>query len=263
MSEKYLLYIDILGFSELVLRRGAVDDLYDAIDDLHVHESRPSFEAIAFSDTLLVYNAVEARTSTDRRFIVMIMCEFAQDLFYRLVGKDLYFRAYLTKGEFEHKHLSHLQSFYGEALIRAYRHEKTIECTGLFIDRQLLPECEIFEYEPYDTECCFVHLMQNLNETRTYGGAYPLSRATLEASGMQWQLAYDLTYLRNVNLHMNDETLSPRIRTKHATAWSLIRKRHKLLLDTLEANAFDPRSVADLDWTEPMRRVGTPDGFYG
>jgi len=34
-------------------------------------------------------------------------------------------------------------------------------------------------------------------------------------------------------------------------------------LDTLDNNAFDPRSISEIDWTEAMRRVGTKDGFHG
>jgi len=123
MDEKYLLYIDVLGFSDLVLRHGGVDDLYRQIDELHVHRHH-AFKAIAFSDTLLVYNEIDPADDSARRYLVMFMSEFAQDLLYRLIGRDLYFRAYLTKGEFDHKHLADLQSFYGEALIRAYQHER-------------------------------------------------------------------------------------------------------------------------------------------
>lgn len=265
MPDKYLLYIDILGFSDLVLKGGAtaVDALYDAMDQLHVHDQRNAFQAIAFSDTLLVYNVVEPVTAADRRYAVMIMCEFAKDLFYRLVGKDLYFRAYLTKGEFEHKHLANMQSFYGKGLIYAYRHEQTIQCTGLFIDRKLVPDSNIFQYEPYDHQCCFAHLMQSLDQTNSGGTPYPLPNASINATDIEYLLAYDFTYLRNIYGHMNDVSLAPSIRAKYAAAWGLIRKRHKLLLDTLEANNFDPRSICDIDWTEAMRRVGTTEGFYG
>jgi hypothetical protein len=112
MPERYLLYIDMLGFSDLVLKRGGVGDLYKIIDSLNVHK-HSAFKTIAFSDTLLVYNTYEPNTADDRRYAVMFMCEFAQDLFYRLVPRDLHFRAFLTKGEFEHQYLPHLQAFYG------------------------------------------------------------------------------------------------------------------------------------------------------
>jgi hypothetical protein len=245
------------------LGRGAVEDLYEIINSLNAHR-HSSFQTIAFSDTLLVYNTFDPLKKDDRQYVVMFMCEFAQDLFYRLVGKDLYFRAYLTKGEFVHKKLDNMEAFYGEALVRAYRHEKTIESTGLFIDRSLLPDCDIFRCEPYDDDCCFVHLMQSLDELRCWAsGDYPIPVDMIEATGAEWFLAYNIKYLANVYRHMNNVSLSPRTRTKHASAWHMIRRRHKALLDVLEANDFNPRCISELDWSEPMRRVGTPDGFFG
>ena len=110
MPSKYLLYIDLLGFSDLVLKRGAVSRLYNIINSLNAHKHH-AFRTIAFSDTLLVYNTYDPVSEHDRHYIVMFMCEFAQDLFYRLIGRNLYFRAYLTKGEFKVRQLKKRASF--------------------------------------------------------------------------------------------------------------------------------------------------------
>lgn len=261
MPAKYLLYIDLLGFSDLVLKRGAVSKLYEVINDLNAHKHH-SFRTIAFSDTLLVYNTDNPSNAYDRHYIVMFMCEFAQDLFYRLVGSDTYFRAYLTMGDFRVRHLKNLQGFYGAALVEAYQREKEIQCTGLFVADALLADCAIFQCEPYDKHCHFVHLMQALDAIRFAGAPYPLPRDLILGPGLEWQLAYDFTYLRNVHRHMNDTNLHPRARMKHLAAWQMIRKRHKELLDTLEQRDFDPRSISDFDWSEAMRRVGTPAGTF-
>jgi hypothetical protein len=262
MPQKYLLYIDVLGFSDLVRRRGAVTKLYKIINSLNVHRHH-AFRTIAFSDTLLVYNIDDPTTPHARHYIVMYMCEFAQDLFYRLIGKDLHFRAYLTIGDFNVRNLENMQAFYGKALITSYEREKTIQCTGLFIDGALLPDCDIFHYKQYDGTSYFVHLMQSLDQTRYRDVTYPLPRILIDSGGAEWFLAYDFTYLRNIHGHMNSTSLDPRVRIKHASAWNMIRKRHKLLLDTLENNGFDPRSICEIDWSEAMRRVGTKDGFHG
>jgi len=100
MDEKLLLYLDILGFSELVSKSAKVQELYSIVDKLNVFSHKPQFECIVFSDTMLVYNSVPL-SQNDRSTAVMWMCEFAQDLFYRLIGRDLYFRALLTEGQFE------------------------------------------------------------------------------------------------------------------------------------------------------------------
>jgi hypothetical protein len=74
MPAKYLLYIDMLGFSDLVRKRGAVKKLYEIINTLNVHR-HDAFKTIAFSDTLLVYNIVNPKTKHDREYLVMYSCE--------------------------------------------------------------------------------------------------------------------------------------------------------------------------------------------
>jgi hypothetical protein len=68
-------------------------------------------------------------------------------------------------------------------------------------------------------------------------------------------LAHDFVYLKNIHQHMNDSNLPPRVRTKHATAWNFIRKRHRGVLEALEASDFDPRAICKGDWTEALQRV--------
>jgi hypothetical protein len=168
----------------------------------------------------------------------------------------------LTKGEFEHQYLPNLQAFYGAALIAAYRREKAIESTGLFMDSSLLPDCDIFRYEQYDKDTYFVHLMQSLDQTRFAHVTYPLNPILIEATGGHWSLAYDLCYLKNIHGHITNPVLDPRIRAKHAAAWNLIRRRHKPLLDTLESNNFEPRAISDFDWSEAIKRIDE-DGTHG
>ena len=91
------------------------------------------------------------------------LCEFAQDLLYRLVGRGLHFRAY-WRGRLQHGCLENVDAFYGEALARARRRESEIQCTGLFIDDDVLPDCNVFLTTPYDSRCHFVHLMQSLED---------------------------------------------------------------------------------------------------
>ena len=78
MIHRYLLYIDILGFSDLVAAGSPrVHDLYEVIASLNVHR-HSAFRAIVFSDTVLVYNTVGGDTKADRESIVMFLCEFSQ-----------------------------------------------------------------------------------------------------------------------------------------------------------------------------------------
>jgi hypothetical protein len=260
MPAKYLLYIDMLGFSDLVRKRGAVKKLYETINKLNVHRHH-AFKTIAFSDTLLVYNIVNPTTKYDREYLVMYSCEFAQDLFYRLIGRDLHFRAYLTLGEFKIKEFENLEAFYGEALIDANEREKHIECTGLFIDNDLLDDCDIFHYDKYDEACSYVHLMQSLDGISfSDNSTYPVDPIMVFEKYASWSLAHDFAYLRNIYRHMNDTDLPSHVRIKHATAWNIIRRRHKRLVDTLEAHDFDPQAICKGDWSAAISRISEGTG---
>jgi hypothetical protein len=137
---------------------------------------------------------------------------FAKDLHYRLVPLDLHFRGFLTKGEFEHEELRHMQAFYGAALISSYQREKNIDCTGLFLDAPLLSDCDIFFYEQYDQDTYFIHLMQTLNTLCFPEVDYPIDLILVGEA--KWDLAYDFRYLRNIHWHMNNPDLHPRVRGK-------------------------------------------------
>src|SRR6266436_4670462 len=255
--QKYLLYIDMLGFSDLVRKKGQVKKLYEIIDTLNVH-THSNFRTLIFSDTILVYNDPAPENAWDRHYLIMYLCECAKDLFYRLIHMDLHFRAYLCQGRFNHEKMEHIEAFYGETLVRAYERESEIQCCGLFIETNLLPDCDIFHTDAYDAKCHFVHLMQSLDSTRFPDVVYPIDPILIRDTYSEWELAENVVYLRNVHRHMNDVLLPPRIRAKYAATWQMIRKRHKPLLETLEAANFNPRSISNFDWKKAMRHAVNP-----
>ena len=105
--------------------------------------------------------------------------------------------------------------------------------------------------------------MQSLENVGFGNIPYPIPPDFIASGELARFLAYDITYLSNVHANMNKQSLSPRVRVKYLSTWQMIGTRHGALLDTLERNNFDPRSVADLDWSEAMRSVGTAEGFCG
>lgn len=61
-AEKFLLYIDILGFTEMAIKEPRkVERIFATIDSLNVHQ-HGAFKTIVFSDTILVYNNQPAVT---------------------------------------------------------------------------------------------------------------------------------------------------------------------------------------------------------
>ena len=123
-DSRFLLYIDILGFTEMTKSEPRkVARVYSILDELNVHQHN-SFKTIVFSDTILVYNPDLAETDHERKYLIMYLIEFAEDLHYRLTGQDIYFRAILTAGSFNHYSLKNIECFYGDSLINAYTSEK-------------------------------------------------------------------------------------------------------------------------------------------
>jgi hypothetical protein len=263
VADKFLLYIDILGFSDLVIRGGAIHQLYNRIDSLNAHRHN-SFKCIVFSDTILVYNIDDLDwTDTDVTHIVTRLCEFSEDLLYRLVSMDIHFRAYLCRGRFSHSHLQNIEAFYGEALIRAHTKERDIQCTGLFVENTLVLHLGWYKSDQYDAGCHFVHLMQTLNNISYDEKDYPLNWQLITPFDYETFAAYDISHLKNIHTHMNDMNLPPRVRTKYLTTWQMLERRHSKLLTVLARSGFNPHAVCDLDWSYPMGKIGTQDGFFG
>lgn len=260
MSEKLFLYVDILGFSGLVRDDKAMADIFDRIDHLNVHQDR-DFGVIVFSDTMLVY-AGEGWLSAKSQ-AVMWLIEFAQDLFYRFVGIDRHFRAYLTMGDFTHTKKEHFEAYYGEALVECYQKEKTIKAMGVFMANRLVPYSSVFQTTPFDDDCHFVHVMQRLDHISPPDTTYPLPPCVVEGTDLDWLLAYDVIYLRNIHHHMTDATLDQYVREKYSKTWAAIKERHPSLLTTLEAAQFDPNAICKHNWSEPMARAGTSNGWFG
>jgi hypothetical protein len=263
LEERFLLYIDILNFSNLVSQKGQVEELYDIINKLNVH-SHEVFNTIIFSDTILVYNKLHGRNLSDVNYVVMYLCEFAQDLFYRLIGRDVHFRAYITCDDFAHYQMKNIQNvFYGNALIAAYQAEKKIQCMGLFMNKRVVPYSDVFRTARFNRECDFVYIMQSLQTASFEKLDYPLDPILIVDTDEIWFLAYDIHYLKTIYQHKNDHALQPRVRQKYEKTWRMLLNNHEGIMAVLEEHNFDPKAICRCDWSEATARVGTKRGFFG
>jgi hypothetical protein len=234
---KYFLYIDILGFSSLVTE-DRIGDLYRRLDSLNAHK-HPSFSTIVFSDTVVIYNKDDLDwDETDKTALVSRLCEFGADLFYRLVSQDIHFKGYICCGDFLHSKLKHIEAFYGRALVESYQRTRTLQRTGLFVEDGLVPYIGIFKSDKYNEHCHYVHLLRGLREFDGEGASYPTSWSSFESMGDEVFLAYDFTYLKNIHTHMSDTKLESNVRVKYLSAWHMIQKRHRTVLDVLEKRQF-------------------------
>lgn len=259
LVDRYFLYNDILGFGDLVMREpDRVADLYEIISTLNAHR-HDSFGTIVFSDTILVYPKFRRNLGTrSDAYFVMYLCEFAQDLMYRLVSRNIYFRAVLTQGKFTHYLLNEIPCFYGPALVNAFRSEKKIKAVGLFMDNRCLSVSDIFKTCPFNEEYSFVYLSQSLDEFAPQGSAlYPIpfpDAALFRDMDLEWALAQDVLMLKNISESRTSSDSG--IREKHNNTWQLLHSRYGFIMDELERNDFHPRVICPgLDWTESMKRA--------
>lgn len=265
LSKHLFLYLDILGFTEFLENPAEVEELYGIIDRLNVFR-HDSFECIVFSDTILIYDNHPVSLDVGHmRRSVMWLCEFAQDLLYRLISTDRHFRALLTIGDFKSSQLKNIQYFYGKALVDTYLYEKKIQSTGLYINNSALPFSNIFKTTPYDKEYSYVFLTQNLNNISDYYSHITIEEHAeiVESQGLEGLYVYDFIYLQNIYRSMNDTSLPGSVRTKYVNTWNMLSKRYCRLQDALVVHNFDLQKIIKLDWTPWSRNVRNKRGFHG
>jgi hypothetical protein len=251
MSEKYLLYIDILGFSDLVKADPKkIDTIYDALDRLNAHEHN-AFKTIIFSDTILVFNITEPRTEEDHHYLVMFSCEFAQDLQKWCIKMNVQFRALLLYGEFYYQQRKNLESYYGAALIKAYLKEKELQPMGLFITKDIAHKNRIYKTVSFDQDVNFVFLTQDMERLSFYsGGSLPILTALFDDAHLLPYLWLELQMLHNLKNGLATIEDS-RIRAKYSLTYQLYRTRYPELLPQLEATGFDLKAVnPEADWKD-------------
>jgi hypothetical protein len=256
MNNRFLLYIDILGFSQMIADDPRkVSLVYSVLDSLNVHRHH-AFKTIAFSDTILVYNPRQATSSSERSYYVWYLIEFAEDLQLRLTGHEVYFRAILTTGDFSHYPRENIECFFGEALVRAHSKEKRIPSIGLFLDRRCSGFNRYFEVAQFDSEYDFVYLTRSLGYLQRHsGGRYPFRDPAIEdaAPDVPWQVRFLEGVYRNMRSHP-----SPDVRAKHLTAWDLYARQFPDLTRALSDNNFSLAALGGPDtWRTTAKAMET------
>ncbi|MER0509814.1 hypothetical protein ABR850_10290 [Aeromonas veronii] len=240
-NNRFLLYIDILGFTDMTNNEPRkVARVYSILDELNVHKHN-SFKTIVFSDTILVYNPDLAETDREREYLIWYLIEFAEDLHHRLTGQDIYFRAILTTGSFNHYSLKNIDCFFGNALINAYTSEKNIPSLGLFIDKTCNEYNQYFRTKPFDKELSFVYLNRHLEYLQTHtGGVFP-SRETM-ISDIAPHVPWQIEFLKEIYEKMRNHS-SPVVRVKFLTAWDFYAARYPSMIRALVESNFSLSSL--------------------
>lgn len=255
MKDKFLLYIDVLGFANLVKERVyEIDDLYEVIASLHVH-NHPAFKVVVFSDTILVYNLDGGDSPLDSSYLLMFLCEFAKDIMHRLTKKGIYFRAIVTKGGFTHYVLNEVPCFFGQALIDAYNSEKEIKAIGLFLDKRIEKFCDIFKYTSFNKDFNFVYMTQALDKLELYGrDGFPINNELIEHTEEIWMIVPELIYIKEI-YSLSNSDYPDLIKVKYEATWAMYQKQYpkitKFLIDSdLDISSFSPKA----DWQAVISR---------
>lgn len=244
---KYLLYIDILGFSNLAKTDYKVNELFATIDSLNVHQD-PGFQTIAFSDTILIFNKIQPVSQKDHEDIVMYACEFAKDLTFRCRKLNIQFRAILSYGEFSYEKLTNIEAYHGNALINSYNKEKEITGLGLFIDKKISHFNKIFATTAFDKDLDFVFILQDIERAKSLG---------FENFPVPWELVdpyflYDFreeVEILKIIRENCDAQLDSKIRSKYLQTYYLFKIRYKAMVEFLEANNFQFQAISpDANW---------------
>ncbi len=256
MNEHYLLYIDVLGFRDLVeTAPKRVEDLFEIVASLNVRK-HGNFAAIAFSDTLLVHNVTLPSNDGDRRYLVMYLCEFFRDLLHRVAGRGISLRAVLTYGLFQHYQLNATPYFYGPALNHAYTIEKSLNITGLLMDEHCHRYSNVFSSRPLDNEWHYVFVTQGLDEWEDhYAAMMPLPRVIVDDTDLGWELGPEIETLA-FSAHQVLGHRDARVREKHFATLQQYRNRYAKCFAVLESTGFKMEAVsAEFEWAAVRARM--------
>ncbi len=248
-NEKYLLYIDILGFSNLVKDNSdKLQELFKILDSLNVH-MHDAFKTIVFSDTILVFNKHTPINQHDHEYCIMYACEFVQDLFLRSVSLGIQFRAILTYGEFHYEKMTNIEAYHGKSLVGAYNKEKEIDGMGLFIDKTLLSNCRFFATASFDLDLDFVFLTTTLERICiTYDLDFPIDKSMVDGTDEFSDFPSEVKYLQTLKENLGTQS-DPKIKGKYIKTYNFYKTRYpKHLLELEEAN-FDFKILSpSADW---------------
>ena len=138
LDERYILYLDILGFKE-ALKTWSPDQIYDIVNKSLVasdilDESMP-FSVLYFSDTRITYQNRAIDPGVDEK-VLDTLTKIAEHVYLNLTAQRIPVRGVISSGQFvvqPDKSGKH-NIFFGDALISAYNLEPKFKWLGIVAD---------------------------------------------------------------------------------------------------------------------------------
>ena len=242
------LYIDILGFTEMIKDASAVKKVFRILNAASLHRDS-NFQSIVFSDTVVAYHRNPNLSPESKANELMFLIELTQDLQLRLIGKGVFFRAIITEGEFYHEKMTNMDAFYGQALVTTYHAEKRIVGHGLYLDVNLRSFNHVFCARPFSSDYDFVYLTQHCTiEFRAPGKwTFPIPANFFTSRGLEYLIYPEWLHFAEVYRCM-DNHQDPGVRAKHLVVWRMYELQYPSLIRHLVANNMNHRTISDLDW---------------
>jgi len=238
---RIFLYIDILGFENLVINHSQkVEIIFSIIDRLNVHKHF-ALQTIVFSDTILIFNKNDDYAG---HYYVTYLIEYAQQLFYNLSLSNIYFKGIITFGEFNFTRLDNIDAYYGLALVDAHNDEKKLDGFGLFINKNLNDDVTTFDKIDFDEKYDFVLLCQStINLYRDTNGVLPIEDVNmLSETDTYFRIDEDLRFFREIK-YLKDNHSDKKVREKHKKIYNLYKTTLPIFFQKFEEQGFLPFTI--------------------
>jgi len=235
--EKAFLYIDILGFEKLVRDKSEkVDRIFEIIDGLYVH-NHFALKTVVFSDTILVFNK---NNDYSNDYYVTYLIEYVQQLFYRLLLINVYFKGVITLGEFNFSTLKNIDAYYGLALIDAYIDESKLEGFGLYINKNITADVIVFDKVEFNEKYDYILLCQSfINLYKSTNGILPIDPNILVETDSFHRIDEDLRFFREIEYIKNNFPIE-KVRKKYEKIYSLYKTVTPKFFEKFENEGFLP-----------------------
>lgn len=237
-NQRYILYIDILGFKKIVKEK-SVEEVYKVVDDVlklyyEFEDDGYEFSIIYFSDTIVIYQNNERENEKDIDVAYYDTWYIARMIYCRLLSIGIPIRAVIAFGEFIVKDDSRNKNlvFFGKALIEAYEAEKKENWIGIIMvpsaymyhgisEARIEHECGNFLRRK--DNCLMINPFIAI---RTYSRYYESFR-DVENQGMRDELEIELkafSYIYKEAIKFSFETFCDRVAEKYLNTLLFIKE---------------------------------------
>jgi hypothetical protein len=200
-----------------------------------------------------VYNSTDVIWGFDKKYIIMFLIEFVQNLLYETLGMNIWYKAVIVEGDFEHVPMKNFERYFGKALIKAYLDAKKFKYCGLLIEKRCQEFNDIFEVHNIPEDNSYYYVFVNQALCRYERGE--IEDNFIEEIDEQWYLAKDAFYLKQLFKGLNSSKSD--IKIKYINTCKIFEHHFPNTIEKLKKNKFHPKAFSNtVNWSEPLKRIG-------